>query len=78
VRERDIIDAELRLLVAERSSIRDQDVEPGCRQIDELLDERHARTTEKAGSSRRRQTGPRHRAALGRIANAHLWSVHGR
>jgi hypothetical protein len=44
VRERDIIDAELRLLVSVKRSARDHGVEPGCHQIDELLDERSAGT----------------------------------
>ena len=40
MRTRDDIDAELRLLVAVRRSIREQDGDPPSRQIDELVDER--------------------------------------
>jgi hypothetical protein len=39
-RDREIIDAELRLLVAVRVSIRDHGIVPSCDLIDELLDER--------------------------------------
>jgi hypothetical protein len=40
MRDRDTIDAELRLLAAVRRSIREQGGEPSSRQVDELLDER--------------------------------------
>jgi hypothetical protein len=40
MRDRDTIDAELRLLAAVRRSIREQGVEPSGRQVDELRDER--------------------------------------
>jgi hypothetical protein len=40
VRERETIDADLRLLAAVRRSIREQGGEPSSRQVDELLDER--------------------------------------
>jgi hypothetical protein len=40
VRERETIDADLRLLAAVRRSIREQDSQPGSLQVDELLDER--------------------------------------
>ena len=40
MRTRDDIDAELKLLVAVRASIREQGGEPSSSQIDELLDER--------------------------------------
>jgi hypothetical protein len=40
MRTRDDIDAELRLLVAVRQSVHEQDGDPPSRQIDELLDER--------------------------------------
>lgn len=39
MRDRETIDAELRLLAAVRRSIREQRDEPGSRQVDELLDE---------------------------------------
>jgi hypothetical protein len=40
MRDRDTIDAELRLLAAVRRSIREQGGEPSSRQVDELRDER--------------------------------------
>ena len=40
MRDRDMIDAELRLLAAVRRSIREQGGEPSSRQIDELPNER--------------------------------------
>jgi hypothetical protein len=40
VRDRETIDAELRLLVAVPQSIREQGGQPGSRHIDDLLDER--------------------------------------
>ena len=40
VRDRDTIDAELRLIRAVRWSIRENDGEPSSRQVDELLDDR--------------------------------------
>jgi hypothetical protein len=40
VRDRETIDAEQRLLAAVRWSIREHDVEPSSRYVDELLDER--------------------------------------
>jgi hypothetical protein len=40
MRDRDTIDAELRLLAAVRWSIRQQGGEPSSRQVDQLLDER--------------------------------------
>jgi hypothetical protein len=40
MRDRDTVDAELRLLAAVRRSIREQGCEPSSRQVDELLDER--------------------------------------
>jgi hypothetical protein len=42
MRDRETIDAELRLLAAVRWSIREHGGEPSSRQIDELLDERLA------------------------------------
>jgi hypothetical protein len=42
VRDRETIDAELRLLAAVRWSIREHGGEPSSRQVDELLDERLA------------------------------------
>jgi hypothetical protein len=43
VRDRNTIDAELRLLCAVRPLIREQGGEPSSRQVDELLDERLTR-----------------------------------
>jgi hypothetical protein len=40
MRDRETIDAELRLLAAVRQSIREQGGQPGSRQVDDLLDER--------------------------------------
>jgi len=40
MRDRDIIDAELRLLAAVRWLIREQDGQPGSLQVDKSLDER--------------------------------------
>ena len=40
MRDRDTVDAELRLLAAVRAAIREQGGEPSSRQVDELLDER--------------------------------------
>lgn len=42
VRDREIIDSELRLLAAVRWSIREHGGEPSSRQVDELVDERLA------------------------------------
>jgi hypothetical protein len=42
MRDREIIDSELRLLAAVRWSIREHVGEPSSRQVDELLDERLA------------------------------------
>jgi hypothetical protein len=42
MRDRETIDAELRLLAAVRWSIREHGGEPSSRQVDELLDERLA------------------------------------
>jgi hypothetical protein len=42
MRDREKLDAELRLLAAVQWSIREHGVEPSSRQVDELLDERHA------------------------------------
>ncbi|MCU1701375.1 MAG: hypothetical protein JWR34_7438 [Mycobacterium sp.] len=42
MRDRDTIDAELRLLAAVRRPIREHGGEPSSRQVDELIDERPA------------------------------------
>lgn len=42
MRDRETIDRELRLLAFVRRSIREHGGQPACRQVDELLDERHA------------------------------------
>jgi hypothetical protein len=46
MRDRETIDAELRLIASARRSIREQGGEPLCRQADELLDERLAHRAE--------------------------------
>ena len=50
MRDREVIDSELRLVAAVRRSIREHGGEPSSRQVDELLDERltHRRLGEDA------------------------------
>jgi hypothetical protein len=49
VRDRDTIDAELRLIAAVRRTIRENGVEPSIRHADELLDERMAVSRQAGG-----------------------------
>jgi hypothetical protein len=53
MRDRETIDSELRLLAAERRSIRERGGEPSSRQVDELLDERLGHRAEARPKPRR-------------------------
>ena len=67
MRDRDTIDAELRLLAAVRRSIREQGGEPSSRQVDELLDERNGEPTTAADDLDRMNAIARNRSSLIRV-----------
>jgi hypothetical protein len=62
MRDKEVIDSELRLLAAVRWPIREHGGEPSSRQIDELLDERNKLTARPASRGPRgRRNGRTHR-----------------